>query len=45
VLDGYGPIAGDLEGWTRLALVRLAGLAETRHGQPRDRQRLLELTR
>ena len=45
VLDGYGPIAGDLEGWTRLALVRLAGLAETRHGQPRDRQRLLALTR
>jgi len=44
-LDGYGPVAGDLEGWTRLALVRLAGLAETRHGCPEDGRRLLDLAR
>lgn len=40
---GYGPVAGDVDGWTRLALVRLAGLAESRHHQPDDRQQLLAL--
>lgn len=43
-VDGYGRIDGDLEAWTRLALARLAGLAETRHRRPDQRRRLLALT-
>lgn len=44
LLAGYGPVPGDLEGWTQLALVRLAGLAESRHGRPEDARRLLTLS-
>lgn len=44
VVEGYGSVSSGLEGWTRLALARLAGLAETRHSRPDDRNRLLELT-
>ncbi len=43
VLASYGPIPGDLDAWTRLALARLAGLAETRHGSPEDARRILDL--
>lgn len=43
VLDGYGPVRGDLDAWIALALVRLAGLAESRHGAPDDARRILEL--
>ncbi len=31
--EGYGAVSGDLAAWERLALVRLAGLAQTRHGR------------
>lgn len=39
----YGPVEGDVDNWCRLALVRLAGLAETRHGSPADRRLIAEL--
>lgn len=29
--EGYGAVSGDLDAWERLALIRLAGLAQTRH--------------
>lgn len=45
LLDGYGPVPGDLDGWTRLSLVRLAGLAETRHRRIDHASTLLELSR
>ncbi len=32
--EGYGAVSGDLGAWERLALIRLAGLAQTRHGRP-----------
>lgn len=44
-LDGYGPCAeldgGVLTGWTALAIARLAGLAESRHGDAAQRDALL----
>lgn len=44
-LHGYGPCAGldegVLTGWTLLAVVRLAGLAESRHGDAAQRDALL----
>jgi hypothetical protein len=33
-LQGYGAVDGDLPAWTWLALVRLAGLADSRHARP-----------
>ena len=33
-LQGYGPVVGDVVAWERLALLRLAGLAITRHQRP-----------
>lgn len=33
VLDGYGPIDADLHAWEQLSLIRLAGLAASRHGR------------
>jgi Ser/Thr protein kinase RdoA (MazF antagonist) len=44
-LEGYGPCAdlgqGVLTGWTLLCVARLAGLAESRHGDPVQRDALL----
>jgi Ser/Thr protein kinase RdoA (MazF antagonist) len=42
-LDGYSWsfVPADLARWERLSLVRLAGLAETRHGAPGERDALL----
>lgn len=42
-LAGYGPVPGDLTGWYNLAVVRLAGLAETRHGRPDQVRTILGL--
>lgn len=42
-LTGYAAPPPDLAVWERLALVRLAGLAETRHGIPAERDALLAL--
>lgn len=45
-LDGYGPCpeldGGVLTGWTALAVARLAGLAESRHGDTPQRDALLD---
>lgn len=45
LIEGYGPCAhlteDVLTGWTRLALARLAGLAESRHGDIGQRDALL----
>jgi Ser/Thr protein kinase RdoA (MazF antagonist) len=40
-LVGYGGAPPELETWQRLTLARLAGLAETRHGDPHAMRRLL----
>jgi Ser/Thr protein kinase RdoA (MazF antagonist) len=44
-IDGYGPCAeldeGVLTGWTVLAVARLAGLAQSRHGDATQRDALL----
>lgn len=42
-LEGYGAPPEDLLAWERLALARLAGLAESRHGRPVERDALLAL--
>ncbi|MGG5258219.1 glycosyltransferase [Phycicoccus avicenniae] len=42
-LEGYGRVPEDLVAWERLALARLAGLAESRHGRPEERDALLRL--
>ncbi|QKE84486.1 glycosyltransferase [Arthrobacter sp. NEB 688] len=42
-LEGYGDVPADLLSWERLALARLAGLAESRHGAPQERDALLRL--
>ncbi len=42
-LEGYGPPPADLVAWERLSLARLAGLAESRHGRPEERDALLRL--
>lgn len=42
---GYGALPEDLELWTVAALVRLAGLAEARHRDPEERDRLLDAVR
>ncbi|MBT9257921.1 glycosyltransferase [Phycicoccus sp. MAQZ13P-2] len=42
-LGGYGDAPADLLAWERLALARLAGLAESRHGSPQERDALLRL--
>lgn len=42
-LAGYGAVPGDLIRWERLALIRLAGLAERRHGRPPDAEAILGL--
>ncbi len=42
-LSGYGPPPADLATWEVLALTRLAGLAETRHDRPDERDALLAL--
>ena len=42
-LAGYGPHPEGLAVWERLALARLAGLAESRHGRPEERDALLAL--
>lgn len=39
--DGYAALPPDVGLWTAASLVRLAGLAETRHGDPVERDRLL----
>lgn len=43
VLAAYGAVPGDLAAWTELALVRLAGLAETRHGSVAAAERILSV--
>jgi hypothetical protein len=40
-LEGYGGAPPDLEAWQRLSIARLAGLAETRHGDPKAMRGLL----
>lgn len=42
-LSGYGALPADLETWEVLALTRLAGLAESRHRRPEERDALLAL--
>ncbi len=42
-LAGYGSVPPDLAHWERLALVRLAGLAQTRHENTAERDGLLQL--
>lgn len=42
---GYGAPPPDVDRWTTASLVRLAGLAETRHGDPAERDRLLAQVR
>jgi glycosyltransferase involved in cell wall biosynthesis/aminoglycoside phosphotransferase (APT) family kinase protein len=42
-LAGYGTPPPDLVTWERLSLARLAGLAESRHGRPEERDALLRL--
>ena len=42
-LAGYGGRPADLQQWVQLALIRLAGLAETRHRDPAQRDALLTL--
>ena len=48
-LEGYGPCAGIDEGlltaWTMLTVARLAGLAESRHGDAAQRDTLLDHAR
>lgn len=44
-LAGYGRIEGDMEAWSWLSMVRLAGLAESRHGRPDWTRRLLRAAR
>ena len=39
-LAGYGRVEGDVEAWAWLSMIRLAGLAQARHGRP-DEARLL----
>lgn len=41
--DAYGSVPGDLSAWHHLALLRLAGLAESRHGRPDQARRILSL--
>ncbi len=45
VVDGYGGAADDHELWVRLALLRLAGLAETRHHRLDWQASILDLLR
>lgn len=40
-LAGYGRVEGDVAAWSWLSMVRLAGLAEARHGRPDWSRRLL----
>lgn len=40
--SGYGDCAGDVAAWERLTLIRLAGLAVSRHGQPGWREAILD---
>ena len=42
-LAGYGETASDVDSWEQLSLLRLAGLAETRHRRPIDARRILTL--
>ncbi|GAC1320642.1 MAG: hypothetical protein NVSMB25_13300 [Thermoleophilaceae bacterium] len=41
-LEGYGGAPAGLGAWARLSLMRLAALAETRHRDPEQAQRLLD---
>ncbi len=41
--SGYGETASDVESWEQLSLLRLAGLAETRHQRPIDARHILSL--
>ena len=41
--SGYGRSASDVDIWEQLSLLRLAGLAETRHRNPSDAQQILSL--
>lgn len=41
--SGYGETSSDVDSWEQLSLVRLAGLAETRHQRPIDAHRILTL--
>lgn len=44
VLDGYGPIDSDLHAWEQLSLIRLAGLAASRHGRSDWQRDIVELS-
>ncbi len=42
-VEAYGPQPADVATWQALALVRLAGLAHTRHGSPAERDAVIRL--
>ncbi len=41
--SGYGDTASDVDSWEQLSLLRLAGLADTRHRRPTDARQILSL--